>query len=145
MRCTVKTLFMAVWFLILPAAASAQQAQAEAVQEAAPAQEAAAEEAPAQPAGNTNAQPDGENDEEENPDKAPKPKPKAAASDLVRLHLMDGSIIAGKLTVDALQVETTFGPLNVPIRSLKSFTPGLGSHPSLAAEIARLIENLASL
>jgi hypothetical protein len=62
--------------------------------------------------------------------------------EVIRLHLMDGSTIAGKLSVKELEVETKFGKLQIPITSIYSFTPGLGSHPELSGKVAKLIENL---
>ena len=63
---------------------------------------------------------------------------------MVKLHLMDGSIISGKLSIDILEVDTEFGSLKIPITSLKSFTPGLASHPQLVREMQSLIEDLGS-
>ena len=62
----------------------------------------------------------------------------------VRLHLMDGSMIAGRLSVSELEVETSFGTLKIPIAAIKSFTPGLASHPKLGKQVYDLIENLGS-
>lgn len=65
-------------------------------------------------------------------------------SDVVRVFLMDGSILTGQLTPDEIEVETAFGMLSVPVLSLHSLTPGLESHPELAARIEQLIEELGS-
>jgi hypothetical protein len=43
----------------------------------------------------------------------------------IRLHLQDGSVISGDLSVAEISVETQFGKLVVPIEKLRSFTPGL--------------------
>ncbi|MGE0606608.1 MAG: hypothetical protein AB7O62_05730 [Pirellulales bacterium] len=74
------------------------------------------------------------------------PDPPAAAvdPDLIRIHLMDGSTISGKLSVEEIEVSTAFGNLQVPIRSIRSFTPGLTSHPELARNVESLIEDLGS-
>jgi hypothetical protein len=64
--------------------------------------------------------------------------------EVIRLHLMDGSTIAGKLSVKDLELETKFGKLQIPITSIRSFTPGLGSHPELTGRVSQLIENLGS-
>ena len=63
---------------------------------------------------------------------------------VVRLHLMDGSVIAGKLSVKEIELETKFGVLKVPVESLRSFTPGLGSHPELGKQVYNLIDKLGS-
>ncbi len=62
----------------------------------------------------------------------------------IRLHLMDGSIITGELSVDDIKVQTEFGLLTVPVERIRSFTPGLDSYPQIAAQIAGLVENLGS-
>jgi hypothetical protein len=64
--------------------------------------------------------------------------------EIVRLSMMDGSLITGKLSIKELEVETPFGKLTVPISELKSFTPGLVSHPELAKQIHDLIDGLAA-
>jgi hypothetical protein len=64
--------------------------------------------------------------------------------DFIKLYLMDGSVIAGRLSMKELAVETQFGSLSVPVTSIKSVTPGLASHPSLAKEISGLIADLGS-
>jgi hypothetical protein len=62
----------------------------------------------------------------------------------VVLYLADGSMLAGKLSIDAIEVETSFGTLKVPIASLKSFAPGLGSKPQLNKQIVQWIDQLGS-
>jgi hypothetical protein len=64
--------------------------------------------------------------------------------DFIRLYLMDGSVIAGRLPMKEIAVETLFGNLNVPVSKIKSITPGLVSHPALAKEISGLIADLGS-
>jgi hypothetical protein len=64
--------------------------------------------------------------------------------DAVKLYLMDGSLIAGKLTMKEIAVETQFGNLSVPVANIKSLTPGLSSHPELAKRISNLIADLGS-
>ena len=62
----------------------------------------------------------------------------------IRLHLLDGSVISGDLSVSEISVETDFGKLVVPIDRLRSFTPGLDSNTKLAERIDTLIKNLGS-
>lgn len=64
--------------------------------------------------------------------------------DAIMLYLMDGSVIAGKLSLKEIAVQTDFGDLSVPVRSIKSITPGLQSHPALAKQISQLIADLGS-
>jgi len=61
-----------------------------------------------------------------------------------RVHLMEGSVASGALSVDALTVRTEFGTLEVPVEHVVSFTPGLASHPQLEKRIGRLIQQLGS-
>ena len=62
----------------------------------------------------------------------------------IRLHLFDGSVISGDLSVSEISVETSFGKLVVPIDKIRSFTPGLDSNPKQVDELAALINNLSS-
>ncbi len=62
----------------------------------------------------------------------------------MRLHLLDGSVISGDLSVGEIEVETAFGKLIVPIDRIRSLKPGLDSYPKVLAEIEGLIKNLGS-
>ncbi len=62
----------------------------------------------------------------------------------IRLHLFDGSVISGDLSVSEVEVETSFGKLVVPIEKIRSFTPGLDSNPKQIAELEALVNNLSS-
>lgn len=62
----------------------------------------------------------------------------------IRLHLLDGNIISGDLSVSEIEVDTQFGKLVVPIEKIRKFTPGLDSYPKLAGEIKQKIADLAS-
>jgi hypothetical protein len=74
------------------------------------------------------------------------PRPEATPVDprFIRLHLLDGSIIAGELSVESITVKTEFGDLKVPVEKIKSFTPGLDSKPELLAKIDKLFDDLGS-
>lgn len=65
-------------------------------------------------------------------------------SHIMRLHLMEGSVVAGKLSTEYVTVETAFGKLDVPVSSIVSFTPGLDSHPEERKKVGRLIQQLGS-
>lgn len=62
----------------------------------------------------------------------------------VRLHLRDGSTLAGELSIDKIEVETEFGRLTVPVERIVSFKPGLESSPERLAEIDDLVNKLGS-
>jgi len=74
--------------------------------------------------------------------------PRAAAPQLgprhIRLHLLDGSVISGDLSVSEISVDTAFGKLVVPIDRVRRFTPGLDSNAKLSEKIETLIKNLGS-
>src|SRR5204862_412881 len=61
-----------------------------------------------------------------------------------KITLMDGSIIAGKLSVADLAIETRFGSLKVPVEQIQSFMPGLGSHPDFQSKINQYVNDLAA-
>jgi hypothetical protein len=67
-----------------------------------------------------------------------------SSSRTMRLHLMEGSVVTGKLSTDTVTVETAFGNLEVPVANIVSFTPGLDSHPEEGKRIGRLIQQLGS-
>lgn len=62
----------------------------------------------------------------------------------IRLHLQDGSVISGDLSISDVTMTTTFGKLIIPIEKIQSFSPGLSSNPKLNEEIATLINNLGA-
>lgn len=76
--------------------------------------------------------------------KAEPPKAPPIDPEVIKLHLMDGSLISGKLTMKDLLVETEYGNLTIPVTSVRSFTPGLRSHPELGKRIQRMIQDLGS-
>ena len=69
----------------------------------------------------------------------PKKKPNLRK---VHIHLMDGSLVVGELTIDTIEVRTDFGTLTVPVERILSITPGLNSHIKLSARIAKLVKDL---
>lgn len=62
----------------------------------------------------------------------------------IRLQLLDGSILTGKLSIAELVVATDFGPLTVPISRIRSIRPGLQSYPELKARLDGLVADLAA-
>lgn len=76
--------------------------------------------------------------------KADRPAESVGSSRAIRLHLMEGSVVSGKLSIDSFQVETPFGNLQVPVANVVTITPGLDSHPDERKRIGRLIQQLGS-
>lgn len=70
------------------------------------------------------------------------PKPAPPPGTLV-FHLMDGTIITGKLQTQTIPLKTEFGDLVIPITKIQHFAPGLIAHPELNKQITGLIEQLA--
>jgi hypothetical protein len=62
----------------------------------------------------------------------------------IRLHLQDGSVISGDLSISEIAVETQFGKLIIPIDKIRSFTPGLDANTKLDEQIQGLIKDLGS-
>ena len=77
-------------------------------------------------------------------DSSAAPKKKKVNPKRVRVFLMDGSVIAGELSVDAFDVKTEFGMLKIPVEKILAITPGLESHTGLSAKIKKLIEDLGN-
>lgn len=73
-----------------------------------------------------------------------KPEAEKTPPGTLRFHLMDGSIITGKLATDTLPIKTEFGNLVVPVTKIVSMAPGLESHPKLDDRIQELIQKLGS-
>lgn len=82
---------------------------------------------------------------EDDPPKAEEETKKAPVDpDVLRVHLMDGSQLGGKLGAKEIEVETSFGQLKIPVANIRSLTPGLGSHPKVTQDLTTLIEKLGS-
>jgi len=60
------------------------------------------------------------------------------------LKLLDGSTIAGDLSINEIKVKTEFGELTVPIAKIKSFTPGLDSNSKAAGDLKAKLKDLES-
>ncbi|MFN3168113.1 MAG: hypothetical protein ACE37H_13715 [Phycisphaeraceae bacterium] len=100
---------------------------------------------PDQPGNDTTTSDDATAEPDDATEPAPQPKPKNKVEPgTMRFHLMDGSIITGKLATDKLPIQTEFGDLVVPVTAIESFAPGLSSHPKLDAKIQALIQQLAA-
>lgn len=87
-----------------------------------------------------------EKSKEKEPEPEPEPvKPRPIVDpDTIRLYLADGTVIAGKLTLRAIEIDTEFGRLSVPVVRVRAFRPGLESFPEMSKKITTLVENLGS-
>ncbi len=80
----------------------------------------------------------------DDPQPAAAPTTVVANPDALKIHLMDGSLVSGKLTTENIEIETTFGKLTIPVAAVVSLTPGLASHPQVGQSITELVEKLGS-
>lgn len=62
----------------------------------------------------------------------------------LKIHLMDGSIISGKINLAQIEVETRYGNLQIPLEQVRLLTPGLESHPAFDQKIAALVADLGA-
>src|SRR5215213_4478475 len=69
------------------------------------------------------------------------PRNPLTTSDL-KIILMDGSIVSGKLSVADLTIDTKFGTLKVPVDQIQSMAPGLQSHPKFNETLEGYINDL---
>ena len=103
-----------------------------------------------------NQQPDGEASDADTPaddkeaaenstdviDTAEQPEPPKVEDEQVKLHMWDGSIVGGKVSVTSINVETEFGLMTVPIKRIVAFYPGLDSFPEKQQQLKQLVEEL---
>jgi hypothetical protein len=83
--------------------------------------------------------------EKEEPEVEPTRKPRAPLPPRhMVLRLLDGSTIAGELSVNEITVATEFGELTIPVAKIKSFTPGLDSNPKAIEELNAKLKDLES-
>src|ERR1035441_2716882 len=66
----------------------------------------------------------------------------AAPPDGVKLYLMDGSVLAGRLGTQQIEIQTKYGVLKVPLNDIRTFTPGLASHSDFNEKLQVLINDL---
>jgi hypothetical protein len=62
----------------------------------------------------------------------------------LKLHLFDGSVLTGDLSIAEITVDTQFGKLTIPIDKIRNFSPGLDSFPELSEQIVAKIKSLGS-
>ena len=63
---------------------------------------------------------------------------------VLRLHLMEGSVITGRFVTEIITVTTEFGTLRIPLTKIVSFTPGLDNQPQVRQRINTLILQLGA-
>lgn len=86
---------------------------------------------------------------EAKPDETPAPRARRVVKAptnprAIKLMMHDGSVIAGDLDIEEVQVTTEFGVLTVPISKIVSLTPGLDSNKGLSESITAKCKDLAS-
>ena len=62
----------------------------------------------------------------------------------LKIMLMDGSIVSGKLSISELAIDTKFGTLKIPVDQVQSLRPGLQSHPKFKETVEGYINDLAA-
>ena len=60
----------------------------------------------------------------------------------LRFEMWDGTIVSGVVSIPAIDIETEFGSLEIPIERLVDFRPGLVSLPELRTKVDTLVEQL---
>ena len=75
-------------------------------------------------------------------DSAAQPAPPTMADDQIKLHMWDGSIVGGKVSVNSINVLTEFGQMTIPINQIVEFYPGLDSFPQKQARLKQLVQEL---
>ena len=90
----------------------------------------------------------GEKEDEQEPtnviDTSAQPAPQSMADDQIKLHMWDGSIVGGRVSIDSIEVATEFGILNIPIKEIVAFYPGLDSFPQKKAQLEQLVQDLGN-
>lgn len=71
-----------------------------------------------------------------------KPEAPEVDSQFLRFEMWDGTVVSGIVSVEAIDVETEFGNLRIPIQRLVDFRPGLVSLPQLRTKVDLLVEQL---
>jgi len=81
--------------------------------------------------------------EPDEPEPLEPPTPKVPVDpEAVRLYLVDGTTVAGKLSIPHFTVDTRFGSLQVPIVKIRTLVPGLDSRAEIGQRVRQLIEDL---
>ncbi len=75
-------------------------------------------------------------------DSAAQPAAPSMAHDEIKLHMWDGSIVGGKVSVQSIKVMTEFGQMTIPIKQIVEFYPGLDSFPKKQARLEQLVREL---
>jgi hypothetical protein len=75
---------------------------------------------------------------------APATRPATTQPSPLRITLMDGSAVVGKLSVAELTIDTDYGTLKVPVDQIQSFAPGIRSHPEFEQKLNAAIAALSA-
>ena len=63
-------------------------------------------------------------------------------SRFLRFEMWDGTVVSGVVSIQAIDVDTEFGRLQIPIDRLIDFNPGLKSLPGFREKVDTLVEQL---
>lgn len=63
-------------------------------------------------------------------------------SQFLRFEMWDGTVVSGIVSIEAIDVDTEFGRLRIPIDRLVDFLPGLKSLPEFREKVNQLVEDL---
>ena len=63
---------------------------------------------------------------------------------MIRMTMLDGTIMTGKVDQETINVATDFGQLTIPVARIKRLRPGLRSYPELHDHLKTLIQNLGA-
>ena len=88
------------------------------------------------------AKPEDEAEATEVVDTASQPAAQSMADDQIKLHMWDGSIVGGAVSIESIEVLTEFGMLTIPIKDIVAFYPGLDSFPQKKAQLEQLVQEL---
>lgn len=75
-------------------------------------------------------------------DTASQPAVPSMAGNQIKLHMWDGSIVGGKVSVSQINVQTDFGMMTIPISKIIAFYPGLESLPQKQSKLNLLVKQL---
>lgn len=65
-------------------------------------------------------------------------------SQFLRIQMWDGTVVSGTVSIEAIDVDTEFGALRIPIERIIKIQPGTDSLPEMKEKVGNLVEQLGS-